>query len=217
MTAKKKPKAQKAPKKPAAKPRAATKAPKRRAPAKPAPVTPDADPRTVGHQAPKDAKPAKKPAKAPTQDTAPPEDKPRRGRPSTYSKQIGDEIVELLSEGIPLAEICRRDGMPGLRTVYDWEEAHPEFSARIARARVAGYDMIAVEALRIADTQEEGERRKQGKDGIEITTEDMLGHRKLRVETRLKLLAKWDPKRYGDKIEHSGTVHLASALDAIPD
>lgn len=26
------------------------------------------------------------------------------------------------------------------------------------------------------------------------------------VETRLKLLAKWHPKRYGDKIEHSGTV-----------
>ena len=26
----------------------------------------------------------------------------------------------------------------------------------------------------------------------------MLGHRKLQVETRLKLLAKWDPKRYGD-------------------
>jgi hypothetical protein len=28
----------------------------------------------------------------------------------------------------------------------------------------------------------------------------MLGHRRLQVETRLKLLAKWDPKRHGERI-----------------
>ena len=38
----------------------------------------------------------------------------------------------------------------------------------------------------------------------------MLGHRKLQIETRLKLLAKWDPKRYGDKVDlnHGGEVGL---------
>ena len=29
----------------------------------------------------------------------------------------------------------------------------------------------------------------------------MLGHRKLQIETRLKLLAKWSPKKYGEKIQ----------------
>lgn len=107
-----------------------------------------------------------------------------------------------MSDGIPLAEICRMQGeypgMPRLTTVYDWEKANPDFSARVARAREAGYDMIAVEALRIADTPQEGTRTKVGgPNGVEVTTEDMLGHRKLRVEARLKLLACWDPKRYG--------------------
>ena len=36
----------------------------------------------------------------------------------------------------------------------------------------------------------------------------MLGHRKLQVETRLKLLAKWDPKRYGEKLALGGADDL---------
>jgi hypothetical protein len=36
------------------------------------------------------------------------------------------------------------------------------------------------------------------------TVEDMLGHRKLQIETRLKLLAVWDPKRYGNKVQLGG-------------
>jgi hypothetical protein len=40
--------------------------------------------------------------------------------------------------------------------------------------------------------------------------EDMLGHRKLQIETRLKLLAKWSPKRYGDKLGIGGADGLAA-------
>jgi hypothetical protein len=29
----------------------------------------------------------------------------------------------------------------------------------------------------------------------------MIEHRKLRIETRLKLLAKWNPKKYGDRLD----------------
>lgn len=119
-----------------------------------------------------------------------------------------DEIVDRISAGEPLAQICRDDGMPALRTVYDWQEADTELSARIARARIAGYDMIAQDALRIADTPAEGviEKLEPGAGGelvvVERRREDMLGHRKLQVDTRLKLLAKWDPKRYGDRVAH---------------
>lgn len=112
---------------------------------------------------------------------------------------MANVICERLGDGTPLAVMCREDGMPGLRTVYDWMEAHEAFSARIARGRDAGYDMIAAEALHIADTPLEGIREVVKADGkVETTREDMLGHRRLQIETRLKLLAKWDPKRYGD-------------------
>jgi hypothetical protein len=32
----------------------------------------------------------------------------------------------------------------------------------------------------------------------------MLGHRKLQIETRLKLLACWNPKKYGTKVALGG-------------
>lgn len=129
------------------------------------------------------------------------------GRPSTFSQAKADEIIARVSEGTPLAQVCREISV-GLTTWYDWVAKRPELAERIARAREAGFDMIAVDALRIADTPVEGERRKETEDGLEIVREDMLGHRKLQVETRLKLLAKWDPKRYGEKIAVGGADDL---------
>jgi hypothetical protein len=32
----------------------------------------------------------------------------------------------------------------------------------------------------------------------------MLGHRKMQIETRLKLLACWNPKKYGNKVALGG-------------
>lgn len=122
------------------------------------------------------------------------------GRHSTYSEETAEEIVERLSNGEPLRQICRDEHMPSWRTVYDWIDANKEFAARIAHARELGEEAIAQEALMIADTPLMGERSKSGKDGVEVWSEDMLGHRKLQIETRLKLLAKWNPKKWGEKV-----------------
>jgi hypothetical protein len=72
-------------------------------------------------------------------------------------------------------------------------------SAAIAHARDVGYDAIAEEALQIADTPLIGETETSSANGLTITRQDMLGHRKLQIETRLKLLAKWNPNKYGDR------------------
>lgn len=121
-----------------------------------------------------------------------------------------DRIIEEMSEGTTLSDICRQEGMPKRRTVYDWIREDKEFAAAMDVARDFGADAIAEEALRIADTTEEGiELEVSGTGDKQETKEkrgDMLGHRKLRVETRLKLLAKWHPKKYGEKVtqEHTG-------------
>jgi len=129
------------------------------------------------------------------------------GRPSSYSHAKADHIIKKVSEGVPLAQVCREIGL-GLTTWYDWCSKRADLAERIARAREAGFDMIAVEALKIADTPIEGVRRKKTDQGKETVREDMLGHRKLQVETRLKLLAKWDPKRYGEKLALGGATDL---------
>lgn len=117
------------------------------------------------------------------------------------SPEIRERIITGISEGIPLAVICREDGMPSVTTVWNWEQEDAQLSESIARARLIGFDAIAAEALRIADTPVIGEEITDSEDGRTIKRADMLGHRKLQVETRLKLLAKWDPKRYGDRPE----------------
>lgn len=120
-------------------------------------------------------------------------------RKSTYTPEIGAEICARLAEGEPLRVICRDPHMPAWRTVYDWIEADSDLAARIARARKLGFDAIAEEALEIADTPVVGEETEDDGEKVKTKRGDMLGHRKLQVETRLKLLAKWCPAKYGDR------------------
>jgi hypothetical protein len=131
------------------------------------------------------------------------------GRPSLYTAEVVEAICERLSEGEPLAQICRDEGMPAARTVRDWMAERPDVSAAIARAREDGEDRIAADCLAIAD---DGRRDYSvNEDGREVVDHDHIQRSKLRIETRLKLLAKWNPKKWGDRqaVEHSGAVgHL---------
>lgn len=129
------------------------------------------------------------------------EEKQPHGRPTLYCPEVVEKIYNGLCEGTPLTIICKPDDMPGITTVWDWQKKYPEFSETIARAREVGFDAIAMDALNIADFTEHDtiEFEKNGKV-IEIPDKEWILRSKLRVETRFKLLSKWDPKRYGDKV-----------------
>ena len=159
-------------------------------------------------------KAARRPAKTPkatkqAQGSTAPTKKPpapkKTGRPSKYDPEIARIICEQLSEGVPLRQICRdNDGFPAWRTVYDWMGRDESLSASIARARDIGYDALAEECLLIADTPQFGQKQVMSDEGATTTIEDMLGHRKLQIETRLKLLAKFHPTKYGDRVAIEG-------------
>lgn len=106
-------------------------------------------------------------------------------RATLRTPEIETRIIEGLCDGVPLRELCRQEGMPNWRTVYDWISADEELAARIAHARDLGFDAIAEDILRNVD-------------GVKAISEH-IQRSKLQVETRLKLLAKWSPKKYGDK------------------
>lgn len=137
------------------------------------------------------------------------------GRAPKYDwPAIIDELCRWLATGRTVLDYCRQDGKPGDWAVYEHISQSEELGTRIARARSLGADRIAEEALRIADTPQEGVTITVDKDGEKRVTEDMLGHRKLQVDTRMRLLAKWNSGRYGDKaqVEHSGKVTLDSII-----
>src|SRR5690606_7651806 len=94
-------------------------------------------------------------------------------------------------------------------TVWDWQQKKPEVSQAIARAREAGEDWLAAECLEIADDSRNDFMQRLAEDGDERAGQfngEHVQRSKLRIETRLKLLAKWNPKKYGDKVsmEHAG-------------
>lgn len=123
------------------------------------------------------------------------------GRKTTYTEKAARLICERLADGEYLRVICRDDGMPSWRTVYDWVQINKEFAARIARARDMGADAIAEETLEIIDVAPE---RLSKENGGRIDPA-FVQWQKNRVDQRMKLLAKWNP-RYADKVqqEHTG-------------
>ena len=112
------------------------------------------------------------------------------GRPSLYSEELAATICELLARGEPLAKICRQDDMPTYSTVRKWEAEKPEFSALSARAKQDGTHYLADDTLMIAD-----EPLPEDIDEAKVE----INHRKLKIDTRMRLIGKWNSKAYGDK------------------
>lgn len=140
-------------------------------------------------------------------------------RPTKKSDKLLQEITERLSQGEPLAQICRDEGMPAARTVREWQQNDEKVSAAIARAREEGFDAIAAECLDIADDSRNDWMNRAADAGDEQALQfngEHVQRSKLRVDTRLKLLAKWDPKRYGDRlaVDHGVQDNLADKLRA---
>ena len=118
-------------------------------------------------------------------------EKNKGGRPTLKTPELIRDIAGRLAQGEPLAVICREEGYPHPSNVRVWMTEDEEVSRAIAHARELGWDAIAHQARATAR-------------GLGDSTND-IQRDKLIIDTDLKLLAKWDPKRYGDKIqqEHS--------------
>ncbi len=117
-------------------------------------------------------------------------------------------IAEYVGDGQTIAETARlleiRRG-----AIYEHMNESTRFRDMMESARERGYDAIAEECVRIAEDGTNDYRSTIF--GIKLDKEHVQ-RSKLRVETRLKLLAKWHPKKYGEKLQ----VEQRSASIAIP-
>ena len=111
--------------------------------------------------------------------------------PSKRTPEIESLILERLASGTLLAKVLR---MPDVdinpATFYAWRKNDPDFDAAVREAQLHGYDVIAAESLDIVDglAPVPGVPMEASRD-------------KARADHRLKLLARFDPKRYGEKVQ----------------
>jgi intein/homing endonuclease len=135
------------------------------------------------------------------------------------SPEIERVVLDRLSKGDPLAVIARDEGMPHPSTWRGWCADDNNLAIAYAHARDDGFDVLAAEGLDILDEEPERVTTTSGEDRVETRIDGASVQRaKNRFEGRLKLLAKWDPKRYGDAtmLKHADAdgekLDLANAL-----
>lgn len=131
--------------------------------------------------------------------------------PTKRTPEVVEAILERIARGEPLAAICRSEKrFPDPSAWLNWVRDDETLAIAYQNARDRGADALAEECLQIADDSgfdAEIVTDAQGRQKVQINGE-AVNRARLRVDTRLKLLAKWNPKRYGDRItnEHAGSI-----------
>lgn len=141
----------------------------------------------------------------------------KTGRPSRYTLDLAQSICERLSGGESLTSICVAAGMPKRTTVVGWQGQHDGFSTAYARARIAYADAIFDEAMEIADDSS-GDWTTKVVRGEEVRAveHENIQRSRLRVDTRLRVAAKINPAKYGEKLDvnMSGELNVSHLSDA---
>ena len=115
---------------------------------------------------------------------------------------IFTKICEEIETGRSLRSILKEDeNMPSSSTFFIWLKEDVQKSKRYELATDLRTDILFDEIIEIAYNTEEGTTTKETERGVEITTGDMLGHRRLKIDALKWSLSKLNPKKYGDKLD----------------
>lgn len=128
-------------------------------------------------------------------------DKPKRPRghqptPVDVRAKHCADLVGWLGEGKTMRAFCRQLGRPNYTTLYVWMKQDAAFAQQVACARDTGYEVIADEVMEIADDASNDYMETENGPAL---NKEHVQRSKLRIETRLKLLACWNPRKYGNK------------------
>ena len=128
----------------------------------------------------------------------------KRAPPTKYTAALAATICARIADGESLRSVCRDAAMPDKATVLRWRgnDEHTEFRAQYAYAREMQADALFDEALEIADDVTDD--WTEDKDGKMVFDHEHVQRSRLRVDTRKWAAGKLAPKRYGDKLQHTG-------------
>ena len=113
-----------------------------------------------------------------------------------YSPELGTQICEGLEDGKSLLQVCRELSL-NESTVRKWARDNPDFGTNYARARELGDD---AEFERLAElASEEPQKTPQG-----FVDSGWVAWKRNQIDTHKWMLARKRPKKYGDKMAHTG-------------
>lgn len=139
---------------------------------------------------------------------------------SIRTPELADTIISGIEKGIPLRQLCRTHGISKSEW-YRWLDDDADLQGRFARAREIGQEEIFEETLEIADDSSNDYVDRETKSGtMRVLDDEHVQRSKLRIWTRLQLLAKWNPKKYGEKVavtDGDGNPLQPSVVVYLPD
>lgn len=108
-------------------------------------------------------------------------------------KKCKDTLSLIKEDALSLRNALKKNRLSS-EAFYKWLEEDEENQKQFARARESRQNIIFEQCLTIADDE--------AKDAVPFVGKNHIDRAKLRIETRLKVLSRMNPKKYGDKIEH---------------
>jgi hypothetical protein len=120
----------------------------------------------------------------------------KTGRPTLMTEDLAATIAERIASGETMVSVCNTPGFPSYTTVMRWQAENVTFRDTIARARENGTHVLAEQCLSIADN-----------------TSIDPAHKRVMVDTRMKLIGKWNARSYGDRLDVTGNLTVTIAKD----
>ena len=135
---------------------------------------------------------------------AQPKPAPKRGRPDTYSPEVGAEICDAIAAGLTLRQIAEQEDMPSTATIMRWAGKHDDFREMYTFALMALFDewtheMRAIAAGEPGDIPERDENGDPQADTASVKgVKQTIQRSRLEIETMWRIMAKRCPKVYGE-------------------
>jgi hypothetical protein len=118
------------------------------------------------------------------------------GRPTKYTKDLSFEICARLAEGEPMTKITKDEHMPAPATLYRWLASDPEFRDRYETARADGAHTFAAQIVEIIDDEPMYVFDDKGNKRVDPGS---IAQKRLKMDGRKWIAAKYLPKVYGDR------------------
>jgi hypothetical protein len=118
------------------------------------------------------------------------------GRPTKYNANIGAEICSRLASGEPITKITKDEHMPASATLYRWLASDAEFREMYEISRRDGAHTFAAQIVEIIDDEPMYVFDDKGNKRVDPGS---IAQKRLKMDGRKWIAAKYLPKVYGDR------------------